>query len=439
MSDFETLSRIQFGLTIGFHYLFSISTLGVAFYILVFETLHWRKGDEEHKRIADFLVKLLTLIFTFGVATGIMMPFAFGANWARFSAFAGPVFGVQLAIEGTTAFALEAVFLGLLIFGRGKVSKGLYWTSALMVFLGSHLSAFWIISANSWMQSPAGYAIENGRVVLTSLFDAIFNPTALVRFMHVTVAAWITGSAITLAVASYYILKDRHAELFKKALKTALPPFIALTLLQAGVGHMHIMHLDPLKEAAYEGVFKTTKGATLYAFGIPDAKNERIILGAGMPYMLSFLSSGSFTHEVPGLDKAPKEDWPPVNVVFTTFHIMVLCGGIMAALAILGGFLLWKGRLFETRWYLAALIAALPLPYVANELGWIGTEMSRQPWTIYKVLRTVDSTTTTVPDGQVAISLALVCCVYATLAALFVRAFSSALKKGPQAPESKEA
>jgi cytochrome d ubiquinol oxidase subunit I len=433
--DFTTLSRIQFGFTIGFHYLFAVSTLGLTLYILVFESLYVFKKDETYRRITDFLVKLLAVIFTFGVVTGFMMPFAFGANWSRFSSFAGPVFGIHLTLESITAFALEAVFLAILIFGRNKVSKTMYWISAIIVFLGAHLSGFWIVSANSWMQTPDGFAVENGKIILTSLYHAIFNPTTVVRVTHVILASWITGSALTTAVAAYYLLRNRHIVLSKTILSKVMIPFIAFSVLQAVLGHTHIMGVlkhNPVKDAAYEGIFHTSRGAPLYAFGIPDEKNGKIYFAFGLPYMLSFLETGSFTSEVKGLEEYPREDWPPVNVIFTTFHLMVMCGALLIVISLLGGLLLHKKKLFESRWYLLILLWAVPLPYIANELGWIGSEMGRQPWTIYKVLKTYDASTTSIPSEQVMISLVFIFCFYLLLSVLFTKKFISAVKKGPQ-------
>ncbi|MFA6291199.1 MAG: cytochrome ubiquinol oxidase subunit I [Victivallales bacterium] len=436
--DFTTLSRIQFGFTIGFHYLFAVSTLGLTLYILAFESLHVFKKEDMYRRITDFLVRLLAVIFTFGVVTGFMMPFAFGANWSRFSVIAGPVFGIQLTLESLTAFALEAVFVAVLVFGRSKVSKSLYWISALMVFIGSHLSAFWIVSANSWMQTPDGFAVENGKIILTSFFHAIFNPTTIIRVIHVTLASWITGTALTAALAAYYLLKNRHVALSRAILPLVIIHFMVFSILQAGLGHAHIMGVlkhNPVKDAAYEGIFHTTKGATLYAFGIPDEKNMKIHFAIGLPYMLSFLETGSFTSEVKGLEEYPREEWPPVNVIFTTFHLMVMCGALLIVISLIGGFLVLKRKLFESRWFLLILLWTIPLSYIANELGWIGSEIGRQPWTIYKVLKTSDASTTTIPPEHAAISLAFIFCFYVLLSVLFTKKFISAVKKGPQEPE----
>ena len=432
--DFTTLSRMQFGVTIGFHYLFALSTLGLTVYILLFESLYLIKAEIEYRRISDFLIRLLAVIFVFGVATGFMMPFAFGGNWSRFSNFAGSVFGIQLVFESITSFALEAIALGILIFGRDQVSKKIFWLSALLVFVGSHLSAFWIVSANSWMQTPAGYAIVDGRVVLTGFWEAILNATTVIRFLHVVVATWIAGTFLAAGISAYHLLKHSHEKLFRRLLRISIVPMLILTLFQAFSGHLHLLKLIkhyPEKDAAYEGIFHTVKGAPLYALGIPDAANETIHFAFGLPYMLSFLESGSFTSEVKGLDEFPRELWPPVNVIFTTFHLMVMFGVAMIIIGAVGNYLKIKKKLFTQRWYFLILLYAIPLPYLANELGWIGTEMGRQPWVIYNLLRTENASTICLPASQVAISLSFIAVFYLILSVIFLKKFIGVIKTGP--------
>ena len=440
--DFTMLSRIQFGFTIGFQYLFAVSTLGLSLYILVFEALYVIRKEEVCRDITDFLVKILTLVFTFGVATGFMMPAAFGANWSRFSSFAGPVFGIHLAMEGTTAFALEAVSLAVLLFGRNRISARLYLASAFVVFFAAHLSAFWIVSANSWMQTPAGFAIEDGRMVLTSLFHAVFNPSAPIRIVHVIIASWITGSAVVAGIAAYYLLKNLHVQFSTVLLSRTIVPFFCFALLQLFVGHFHVLGVlahSPVKEAAYEGIFQTTNGAPLYAFGIPDEKNGRIHCAIGLPYMLSFLETGRFDAEVKGLNDYPKEDWPPVNVIFTTFHLMCMCGMSFILIGLIGVFLLYKKRLFESRWYLFILLCTIPLTYLANQLGWIGTEIGRQPWMIYQIQKTSDAATTSIPAAHAVVSLSFIACFYLVLAIIFLKQLATIINKGPRITERREA
>lgn len=416
--DALMLARIQFGFAVGFHYLFPVTTLGLTFFILIFETLYLKKKDETYRIISDFLVKMLGLIFALGVATGLLMPLVIGGNWAHFAVFSGPIFGAALAIEAITAFALESAFLAILIFGRKKVSAGVYWISAFLVFFGSHLSGFWIVAANSWMQSPAGYIMQDGRVVLTHFWQAILNPTTAMRFVHVVIAAWLTGAFLVAAAGAYYLAQGRFPKAAGIMLRLALPIALIASLLQLASGHFHIMDVlkyNPEKDAAYEGIFKTTRGATLYAFGIPDAKNRTIHFGVGLPYGLSLLESGNPFSEVKGLEEYPEEEWPPVNIIFTTFHLMVMLGMIFIAVSALGVFLLWRKRLFETAWYLKYLPLIIPLPYLANELGWAGAEIGRQPWLIYKLLRTAEGVSTSVPAWQVVATLGGLLVLYAAI------------------------
>lgn len=428
------LSRIQFGVSVGLHYLFPITTLGLTLFILIFETLYLARRREEHRSVSVFLTKLLGLVFTIGVATGLMLPFAFGANWARFSIFAGSVFGPMISIEASTAFALEASFMAILIFGRNKVSPLICWLSALCVFLGAHLSAFLIVAANSWLQTPAGFVVENGRAVTTDFWAVILNHSTLIRFVHVIAAAWLSGAFVVAGIAAYYAARSRHEAFARTALRLAVPIALITAILQPILGHIHILNVlehNPVKDAAYEGIFHSTNGAPLYAFGIPDEKNRVIHFGIGLPYALSFLESGDPHSRVVGLDEYPQESWPPVNVIFTTFHLMVMLGVLMIIVSGVGAYLLWREQLFRARWYLLLLPWLVPLPYLANELGWIGAEIGRQPWLIYKVLRTADASSNLLPAWQIATSLVGIGAIYLLLLALALFFLGRQIGEGP--------
>lgn len=430
------LSRVQFGVSVGLHYLFPITTLGLAFFILIFESLYLVKRREEHRAVSVFLAKLLGMVFTMGVATGLMLPFSFGANWARFSVFAGSVFGPLISIEASSAFALEASFMAILIFGRNKVSPLVCWFSALCVFLGAHLSAFLIVAANSWLQTPSGFVVENGRAVMTSLTEVVLNHSTLIRFFHVVTAAWLSGACVVAGIAAYYAARDRHQGFARILLRFAVPIALTTAILQPILGHMHILNVlehNPEKDAAYEGIFHSTNGATLYAFGIPDENNRVIHFGIGLPYALSFLESGNPLSRVAGLDEYPRETWPPVNVIFTTFHLMVMLGVLMIVVFAVGAYLLWRRQLFRSRWYLLLLPWLVPLPYLANELGWVGAEIGRQPWLIYKVLRTADASTNLLPAWQIAASLIGIGTFYLLLLALALYFLGRQIAKGPAA------
>ena len=434
MMSVEMLSRVQFGVTIGFHYLFPITTLGLTLFILIFETLACFRKNESCRRASAFLTQLLGLVFVGGVATGIMLPVEIGANWARFSRCAGSVFGPMLSLEAMLAFALESAFLAVLLFGGNKVSPRVRWFSALCVFLGSHFSAFLIVAANSWMQTPAGYLVENGQVVLTSLRAAVLNPSTHLRLLHVLTAAWLTGAFITCGIAAYYTARQLQAELARTLFAIALPVAFLAALAQPMIGHFHIMNVAanvPEKVAAFEGVFQTTHGAPLYIFGVPDQANRMVHVPVCIPGALSFLESGSFHSEVKGLNEFPEDRWPPVNVVFTCFHLMVMLGVVMVAITGVGAFLLWRGWLAEARWYLLLLPWLAVLPYLANEIGWGAAEMGRQPWVIHNVLRTSAATSANLPAWQVAISLTGIATFYILIVALTLFFAGRMIRRGP--------
>ncbi len=428
------LSRIQFGISIGIHYLFPVTTLGLTLFIVIFESLNLAKRTPLYRAISIFLVKILALIFVAGVATGLLMPFSLGANWARFSSYTGALLGSLIALESITAFALESAFISILFFGRDRVSPFTYWVSAVLVFAGAHLSAFWIVAVNSWMQTPAGYAIMDGRVVLTNLTQALLNHSTLIRFTHVITAAWLTGALLTAGIAAYYLTRGRHELFARKLLSIALPIALVTAVAQPVIGHFHILqvlHHNPEKDAAYEGIFKSVDGAPLLAFGIPDEKNQVIHFAVGAPYLLSLLESGDPMSRVQGLEEFPHENWPPVNVIFTSFHLMIMLGIAMIAATGLGVILMWRRKLFAARWYLLLLPWLIPLPYLANETGWIGAEIGRQPWIIYGVMRTSDASTTTLPLWQLTLSCTGILLVYGAITILTFSYVKKLIQKGP--------
>jgi cytochrome d ubiquinol oxidase subunit I len=427
------LDRIQFAFTIGFHFLFPAMTLGTALILLISETLYLIRKDETYKKITDFLVKILGLIFVIGAATGIVMEFSFGTNWSGYSRAVGDIFGPILAAEGVIAFFLESVFLGVLLFGRNKVSPKLYWLSALLVFIGGHISAFWIVVANSWMQTPAGYSInEAGKIVLTSFTAAVFNPSTIIRFCHTVMASWITGAVMVAGIAGYYVRKGLHGETAKTMLKIGIILFALTPLLQLATGHIHaieVINMQPEKAAAMEGHFNTTRGAPIYALGYVDEQNQKTY-GIYIPKGLSFLYNFDWNSEIKGLNDFPKEDWPPVNFVFQNYHIMVGAGMLMIALGLLGAYLLWRGKLYENKPYLFILPFLIPLPHIAHETGWIAAEVGRQPWIIYKLMKTADAASVVVTTGEIAFSLIMFCLIYLLLAAMFIKIFLKIVQKG---------
>ena len=414
------LARLQFGLTAGFHFLFPPTTLGLSLVILILESLYIRKKAAIDKDVSNFLIRILGVVFVMGVATGIALEFAFGNNWSAYSRAVGDIFGAPLAAEGVFSFFLESVFIGILVFGRRRVSPKMYWLSAFLVFFASHLSGLWIIIANSWMQTPAGYALEGGRAVLTDFWQAAFNPSTVVRFFHTILGGWVTGSLVAAGIAAWHLLKGRSREKAALVLRVAVIVFAVTAVLQLGSGHAHsvqVTRTQPEKMAAFEALWQTQSGAPFTIFGIPDEKTEKTRLAVRIPRFLSFLVGFDMDATVLGLNEFPKDERPPVFLPFAGYHLMILFGLIFIAMAVWGGILLARKKLGESRAYLKLIILAIPLPYLANELGWIAAEVGRQPWAVYRVLRTADAASKVVPAGNILFSLVLFVVIYTLIAA----------------------
>jgi cytochrome d ubiquinol oxidase subunit I len=433
--DAVLLAKIQFGFTAGFHFLFPPTTFGLTFIILIIESLYLKTNEELYKRISSFLIKILAVVFVMGVATGIVLEFAFGNNWAEYSRMVGDIFGAPLAAEGVFAFFLESVFLGILVFGRSRISKKAYWWSAFFVFFGSHLSGVWIIIANSWMQTPAGYKIERGRAVLTNFFEAALNPSTVERYLHTAAAGWITGSLVVAGIAAWYLLKNRHVEFAKPLLRISLIVFIIVSILQLGLGHAHsiqVAETQPEKMAAFEALWETQEAAPFAVFGIPDEGKQKNHAYIGIPKMLSLLIHFDPNAKVLGLNEFPKDERPKVFIPFASYHIMILLGMVFIGVSVIGIWLFARRRIHETRWYLKLLLFLIPLPYIANETGWVAAEVGRQPWAVYKVLKTADAVSITVPAGNILFSLILFIVVYALIAAVGIPIILRLIKKGPE-------
>jgi len=432
--DGVLLARIQFAFTVGFHFIFPPTTFGLTLVILIVESLYLRTKSTIYKSLSDFLVKILALVFVLGTATGIVMEFSFGNNWAEYSRFVGDIFGAPLAAEGVFAFFLESVFLGVLVFGRERVSQGVYWLSSFLVFFGAHLSGLWIIIANSWMQTPAGFKIEGGRAVLTDFWRAAFNASTVERYVHTVVGGWITGTLLVAGIAAWYLLRRRDGEYARPLLRIATVCFIATALLQFATGHassVQVAKTQPEKMAAFEALWKTQKGAPLPLFGIPDEKAEKTHFLIEIPKLLSFLVYGDFSAEMKGLKDFPEEERPPVLLSFASYHIMFFLGAWFALLSLVGLYLLMRKRLFETRWYLYGLLFSVPLPYLANEFGWIAAEVGRQPWAVYHVMKTSEAVSRVVPAGQIVFSLAVFALIYTLLFVVFLKILFRIVRKGP--------
>jgi len=437
------LARLQFSLTVMFHFLFPPISIGLGFLIFLLETARWRTGKEVYRRASDFWLKIFAINFSVGVATGIVMEFEFGTNWAGYSRFVGDIFGAPLAAEGVFAFFLESGFLGLLLLGRKRISSFVRWFAAAMVSLGTILSAFWILVANSWMQTPAGYRLEGGRALLADFGAAVFNPSTLPRFAHTLSSALCMGSFFMAGVASWYALKGRHPGVAGVSLRLAVVAAFAGCVLVFVSGDRHarqVAHTQPAKFAAMEGIYSTEKGAPLILFSLPPTQEGR---REGPEIMITNLTSalafGNFQAPIQGLREFPKEDWPPVAVTFLGFHNMVIIGNAMALVALAGLVLLLTGKLEAARWWQRLMIVAVPLPMLAIQLGWMTAEVGRQPWIVYGLMRTKDAVSKVVAAPAILFSIILFSVIYLCLGLLWLFLIRKEILHGPEPAELPDA
>lgn len=428
------LARLQFALAVGFHFFFPPLTFGLTLAILVLETIHLRRGQQLAGRASAFLVRILGLVFVLGTATGITLEFSFGTNWSQYARFVGDVFGAPLAAEGVFAFFLESVFLGVLVFGRNRVSRRMYWWASFLVFFGAHLSGLWIIIANSWMQTPAGFTIEGGRAVLVDFWAAALNPSTLIRYAHTLAAGWVTGCLFVAGVAAHYLLKGRDQQEAALLLRVALPVFIAVSFAQVFLGHQHsvqVARTQPEKLAAFEALWEGQTQAPLALFGVPLTREQRTLFFLGVPGLLSWLVHGDADARIAGLADFPAGERPPVFLPFLSYHVMIALGFLFVGLSMAGLILMARRRVHQTRWFLRLLVFAVPLPHLANQFGWIAAEVGRQPWVVYRVLRTEDAASVVVARGQIVFTLLVFAALYALLFGVFLRVLFALIHKGP--------
>ena len=436
--DILLLSRLQFALTIMFHYLFPPLTIGLGAILVFMEGMYMKTKDPQYEAMAKFWTKIFAVNFAVGVASGIAMEFQFGTNWATYSRYVGDVFGSALAAEGIFAFFLESGFLAVLVFGWDRVSAKMHFFSTIMVFLGSVFSSIWITVANSWQQTPAGYKIVGeglaARAEITSFWAVVFNPSSVDRLVHVWLGAGAMGAFFVMSVSAYYILKKRHVDISKKSFTVALVLGFLCSWAQLFSGHHQarvVAKHQPAKMAALEGHFKTGANAPLYLIGHPDAATETT-KGIAVPGLLSFMIHGNRATPVPGLDQFAKKDRPPVALTFHSYHIMLWTGFLMMALTGIAGFLRWRGRLFDKRGLLWAFVFAVLLPVAANQLGWVAAEVGRQPWIVYGMLRTADALSPVVQAHQVMASILMFGLIYALLFAVWIMVTDHKIKEGPE-------
>ncbi|MFC1836618.1 cytochrome ubiquinol oxidase subunit I [Thermodesulfobacteriota bacterium] len=430
--DVVFLSRLQFAVATLFHFLFVPLTLGLVIMVAIMETKYVRTGDEEYKRMAKFWGKLFLINFALGVVTGITLEFQFGTNWSRYSKYVGDIFGSLLAIEATVAFFLESTFIGIWVFTWDKLPKKTHALLIWLVAIGSNLSAYWIIAANSFMQHPVGYVIRNGRAELENFWAIIFQPFTIVAFLHVLGAAWLLASFFVMGVSAFHILRKQNVDFFNRSFRIASVFALVCSIALIGTGDLHgkeMAKAQPTKLAAVESVWETQEGAPFYMLVFPDEKNEKNYFELiGIPKFLSWLALGDKNAEFSGLKKWPKEDRPPVTITFVSFRLMVGLGFLFVLVSIVA--FIRRKKLESSPWLLRLLIAMIPLPYIAISLGWIVTEVGRQPWIVYNVMRTSDAAST-LAVSQVGLSLAGFIVVYSLLGVACFFLVIKYAKKGP--------
>jgi cytochrome d ubiquinol oxidase subunit I len=422
----NTLDRIQFAFTLTYHYLFPQLTMGLAPLIVIFKSLAIWKNDERWNETARFWGKILGITFLFGVVTGIPMEFQFGTNWAAFSKFAGGVIGQTLAMEGVFAFFLESSFIGLFLFGEKRLGHKAHLLSAVLLFIGTWLSGWFIIATNAWMQHPVGYEIAaDGSAQLTSFWALVFNEWAVYQYLHNMAGAFVTGSFAVASLGAFYVLSGKQIEFGKLFIKAGVIAACAGSiwmLFPSGdwKGQLVAKH-QPATLAAMEGLFDTTAGAPLVLIGQPDMEKQRLDNAIHIPKMLSFLTYQRWEAEVHGLNQFPKDQWPDnVPLLYYSYHIMVGLGTIFIAIMIAAAFWLWRGWLYSSNWLLWIVMLSFPLPFIANTAGWMTAELGRQPWLVYGLMRTEHGHSPMVSSGNVLFTLLGFLGMYTILSLLYI-------------------
>ncbi|PAY99975.1 MAG: cytochrome ubiquinol oxidase subunit I [Spartobacteria bacterium AMD-G4] len=485
----EILARVQFAFTIMFHYIYPPLSIGLGVVLVMMEALWLKTGNPKFHNMARFWTRIFALTFAIGVATGIVMEFEFGTNWATYSRFVGDIFGSALAAEGIFAFFLESGFLAILLFGWNKVGPRLHFFATCMVCLGAHFSAIWIVVANSWMQTPAGYHLEKlvdgksvrlpeghvvgpddlgtVRAVIDDFWAMVFNPSSVERLTHVLLGCWMAGAFLVVSISAYYLLRGRHLEFAKSSMRVGLAFAAVSTILQVGFSGSQtaegVVKNQPVKLAAMEGVFETQQYTPMTLFGWVD-EQKREVSGPKVPGLLSFLVYKNFKTPVVGLNDLPTDDflkkrypdaipeelakirpgyWPKVNFTFQVYHIMIIVGTALLGLVVVALFFWWRGWLFRidfiwTRWLLVALVLSVLGPQIANQAGWFTAEIGRQPWIVYEILKTSESLSKAVRAEEILASLILFALVYILLFSLFVYTLTRKIQHGPDGEEDSE-
>jgi cytochrome bd ubiquinol oxidase subunit I len=435
--DVVMLSRIQFALTSGFHYIYPPLSIGLGLMLVIFEGMYLKTKKKLYKDITKFWVKIFALTFALGVATGLVQLFGFGTNWAQYSRFVGDVFGSALGAEGVFAFFLEAGFLGVMLFGWDRVGPKMHYFSTICVSAGAHFSAIWIVVANSWMQTPAGFKIVGeglkAKAIVTDFWAMIFNPSSVDRLTHVILGCWLAGIFLVLSITAYYFLKKQHMAFARETMKIGLwsaAVVLILQLISADITARGVAFNQPSKLAAMEGIYQTQKATPLTIVGSVDTANQTV-KGIQIPGLLSFLVYRDFETPITGFDRIPADERPPIGIVFQTYHMMIMMWGLMAFVTIAGLYLWKKKKLEKARWVLWSLIISVIFPQIANQTGWMTAEIGRQPWVVWKLLRTEHGVSSAINAHQVLMSILMFIVIYTLLFILFLFLLDRKIKHGP--------
>ena len=430
----EILSRLQFGFTISFHILFPAFSIGLIAFIAVMEAAYLKTGHDKYLQICKFYTKILALTFGMGIVSGIVMEFQLGTNWANFTKQVGSVLGALFTYEVLTAFFIEAGFLGVMFFGWNKVKPGLHFAATLLALIGVTLSAFWIMAANSWMQTPAGAVIKDHHFVVSNWLDVIFNPSFLPRFFHMLLATYISSFLVIAAISAYYLLNRKHIHFAKVCLSFIMHALLILIPLQIVMGDrvgVVVHEYQPLKTAAIEANWQTQNGAPLVLFAWPNEKTESNDFAITIPKLASLINTHALNGKLIGLTNVAASERPPVPVVFFSFRIMVGLGFLMLFLSLAGAYLRWRKKLYDTDWFLKLCILCAPIGFISIITGWFTAEFGRQPWVVYNLIKT-SAAHSPIQLYQVVISLLSIVVVYGIVFGYFYfKYFFKTIAGGP--------
>ncbi|RYM04593.1 cytochrome ubiquinol oxidase subunit I [Sporolactobacillus sp. THM7-7] len=442
--DVLSLARFQYAATTIFHFFFVPLSIGLVLIVSIMETMYVVKGKEIYKKMAQFWGKLFLINFAVGVVTGILQEFQFGMNWSEYSRFMGDVFGAPLAIEALLAFFMESTFIGIWLFGWDRLSKGAHLACIWLVTIGTTLSALWILTANSFMQHPVGFSVENGRAVMNDFWALIANPQLWVEFPHTVFGSFATGAFVVAGISAICLLKKRDLEFYKKSFHIAIVIGLVSGIALALFGHSQAQYLvqtQPMKMAASEGLWKDSgdPGAWTVIASIDPDKHEN----SGeikIPYLLSYLSYGNFSGSVQGMESLQKQyvekygkgDYiPPVRTTFWSFRIMTVMGALLCLLGLIGAFKVWRRKLVQSKWFLRIMVLSISFPFIGSTTGWLMTEIGRQPWTVFGYMQTAESVSPNVTAGQLLFSIIAFLSMYTLLAGVMIYLFSRVIRQGP--------